>query len=143
LIIPTEYANLQSRDKGYVYFQEFIPNNDSDIRVIIIGEKAFAIKRMTRENDFRASGSGRIIYDKNDIDKNCIQVAFDVNNKIKSQSIAYDFVFDENNNPLIVEISYGFAVVPYDACPGYWDSALNWHEGKFNPQEWIIEECIK
>ncbi len=56
---------------------------------------------------------------------------------------AYDFVFDENNDPLIVEVSYGFAVDAYDACPGYWDENLDWHEGKFIPQEWMIEDLIK
>lgn len=140
LIIPTEYAKLQSREKGYIYFQKFIANNDSDIRVIVVRERAFALKRMTRENDFRASGSGKIIYDKNSIDERCIKTAFEINNRIKSQSIAYDFVFDENNKPLIVEISYGYSVAAYDACPGYWDSALNWHEGKFNPQDWMVDD---
>jgi glutathione synthase/RimK-type ligase-like ATP-grasp enzyme len=142
LFIPTEFAKLQPNEKGYVYFQEFIPNNSFDIRVIVIGEKAFALKRMTRENDFRASGSGNIIYYKEQIDKNCIKLAFEVNQKIQSQSIAYDFVFDEANNPLIVEISYGYAISAYDPCPGYWDSQLNWHEGQFNPQEWIVEELL-
>ncbi len=27
-------------------------------------------------------------------------------------------------------------------CPGYWDSTLAWHEGQFNPQEWIVEGII-
>ena len=61
-------------------------------------------------------------------------ISFDVNNKLNCQSVAYDFVFDKSNNPLKVEISYGFAVDAYDACPGHWDSSLQWHEGKFNPQ---------
>src|SRR5690554_430195 len=142
IFISTEFSKKSPSEKGYVYFQEFIPNNDSDTRVIVIGEKAFAIKRMTRENDFRASGSGNIIFDKNQIDERCVQISFDVNNKLKCQSVAYDFVFDENNNPLIVEISYGFAMDAYDACPGYWDSSLQWHEGKFNPQGWMVEDLI-
>lgn len=143
LFIPTEFAKMHGREKGYVYFQEFMPNNDCDIRVIVVGNRAFAIKRMTRENDFRASGSGNIIYDKNEIDLNCIKIAFEVNRKLEAQSIAYDFVFDENFNPLIVEISYGYAVGAYDPCPGYWDSELNWHEGSFNPQEWMVKDLIK
>ena len=143
LVIPTEFAKLQSRERGYVYFQEFVPNNNFDIRIIVIGHKAFAIKRMTRENDFRASGSGKIIFDKNQIDERCVQISFDVNNKLNCQSVAYDFVFDKSNNPLIVEISYGFAMEAYDACPGYWDSSLQWHEGKFNPQGWMVEELAK
>ena len=97
LVIPTEFAKLQSRERGYVYFQEFVPNNNFDIRIIVIGHKAFAIKRMTRENDFRASGSGKIIFDKNQIDERCVQISFDVNNKLNCQSVAYDFVFDKSN----------------------------------------------
>src|SRR5690554_1260028 len=109
LVFKTDYSKLQSKEKGYIYFQEFIANNDSDIRVIIVDGKAFAIKRMIRDNDFRASGSGKIIYDKHQINESCIRAAFEINNKIKSQSIAFDFVFDDSNNFLVVEISYGFA----------------------------------
>ncbi len=143
LFIPTEFAKMYPREKGYLYFQEFIPNNNFDIRIIVVGDKAFAIKRFTRQNDFRASGSGNIVYEKNHIDERCVQIAFEVNNKLRSQSVAFDFVFEENNTPLIIEISYGFAVDAYNLCPGYWDSSLNWHEGKFNPQEWMVEELIK
>ncbi len=142
LFIPTEFAKMYPREKGYVYFQEFIPNNKFDIRIIIVDNKAFAIKRFTRENDFRASGSGNIVYEKNHIDVRCVQIAFNVNSKLKCQSIAYDFVFDEFNNPLIIEISYGFAVEPYNQCSGYWDSSLKWHEGRFNPQEWMVQNLL-
>lgn len=143
LFISTEFAKLQPNEKGYVYFQEFMPNNSFDIRVIVIGDKAFALKRMTRKNDFRASGSGDIIYNKEQINENCIKIAFEVNQRIQSQSIAYDFVFDSKSDPLIVEISYGYAITAYDSCPGYWDSNLIWHEGQFNPQEWMVQELYK
>src|SRR5690606_29951944 len=116
--------------------------NNCDIRVIVVGNKAFAIKRMVRENDFRASGSGHIIYDNNQIDINFIKLAFDVNNRIKSFSTAFDFVVDEFNNPLIVEISYGYAIEAYNDCPGYWDNELKWYNKKFNSQDWIMENII-
>lgn len=143
LFIPTDFSKKQPFEKGYAYFQEFIPNNNCDIRVIVIGDKAFAIKRMVRKNDFRASGSGLIVYQREGLDERCVKVAIKVNKEIGSQSVAYDFVFDINGSPKIVEISYGFAVEPYDLCPGYWDSELNWHEGKFNPQEWMLDNIIK
>lgn len=143
LVIPTKFSQLQSAEKGYAYFQSFIPNNDSDIRVIIINNKAFAIKRLVREDDFRASGSGRIVYEKSDIDLRCIKIAFDISDKLKSQCLAYDFIFDENSMPLIVEISYGFSVEAYDKCTGYWDKKLIWHNEGFNPQAWMIEGLIK
>lgn len=142
LFIPSTFNKVASREKGYVYFQEFIPNNDSDIRVIVIGKKAFALKRMVRKDDFRASGSGQIIYDKEQISIECVKIAFEVNQKINAQSIAYDFVFDHNKKPLIVEISYGFAAAAYDLCEGYWDTDLNWYAEKFNPQEWMVEDII-
>ena len=129
-------------EKDYFYVQEFIPNNKFDIRVIVIGNRAFAIKRMVRENDFRASGSGRIIYDKKEIPIECIELSFKVNKKINSQCIAFDYIFDETNNPLIVEISYGFIPSGYRDCPGYWDNNLNWHEGKFIPEYFMIEDLI-
>lgn len=141
-IVGQRNTSNTNKDKGYIYFQEFIPNNDSDTRIIVVGDRAFGIKRMTRDGDFRASGSGNIVYDKNELDINCVSIAFEVARKLKAQNIAFDFVFDQNNNPLIVEISYGHAVALYDKCPGYWDSCLNWHERTFVPQEWIIQDLI-
>jgi len=143
VFVSTRFARTVGRQKGYIYFQEFIPNNDSDIRVITIGGKAFAIKRMTRPNDFRASGGGVIKYEKELIDEQCVKIAFDTSDKLRANCVAYDFVFDQNGNPLIVEINYGFAHEPYRNCPGYWDKNLNWHEGKFNQVEWILEEYLK
>lgn len=142
LFILPNFAKNQPYEKGYVYFQNFVPENDSDIRVIIINNNAFAIRRYVRQGDFRASGSGNIEYSEKNIDKECIKMAFEINEKIQAQSIAYDFIFDTNNLPFIVEVSYGFAVEPYDLCPGYWDENLYWHEESFNPQEWMIEGIL-
>lgn len=143
LVHTTPLARMQGKEKGYVYFQEFMEGNTFDLRIIVVGDKAFAIKRMNRENDFRASGSGSIIYEKSQIDERCVKIAFDVNKKLKNQSIAFDFVFDSANNPFIVEISYGYATLAYDKCPGYWDVDMQWHEGTFNPQGWMVENLIK
>jgi glutathione synthase/RimK-type ligase-like ATP-grasp enzyme len=140
--IPTEYAKIHGKERGYVYFQDFIPGNDHDIRVIVICDKAFAIKRMVRENDFRASGSGYILYDKELFDLNSIQLSFEIAKKLKTQCVALDYVYD-NGSPMVVEISYGFSMVGYDPCPGYWDSKMQWHEGKFNPYGWMIEEILR
>jgi glutathione synthase/RimK-type ligase-like ATP-grasp enzyme len=143
-IYPTDFAKMYPPEKGYVYFQDFIPNNDSDLRIVVIGNKAFALKRLVRKNDFRASGGGEIIYHKAEIDQRCVEIAFTVNKKVKSQSIAYDFVFDASNNPLIVEISYGYSVAAYDLCEGFWTSDMVWHEGThFDFCGWMVEDLIK
>jgi len=131
----------RDREYGYVYFQKFIPDNKFDIRCIVIGDKVFEIKRMCRDNDFRASGSGNILYEKEELSEDCAAISFQVAKKLKTQVIALDFVFD-HGTPLIVEASYGFAMHGYDRCTGYWDNAMIWHEGAFIPQDWMIEEVI-
>jgi glutathione synthase/RimK-type ligase-like ATP-grasp enzyme len=139
LIKPPRYARVIGNEMNYLYFQEFVANNDSDIRIVIVNGKAFAIKRMNRENDFRASGSGFIIYDKAAIDERFVKVSFEYQRKLKAQCLAYDYILDANNQPLLIEISYGFANAGYDDCPGYWDEQLNWYEGAFNPYGWMVE----
>lgn len=143
LFMSTLFARTVGRQKGYVLFQEFAPENKFDIRVITIGDRAFAIKRMVRENDFRASGSGMILYDKEEIDERCVKIAFETTAKLDAICVAYDFVFNKNNQPLIVEVNYGFEHRAYFPCPGYWDRQLKWHEGKFNSAEWIVDEVMR
>ncbi|MDR1882730.1 MAG: hypothetical protein LBR26_08115 [Prevotella sp.] len=143
IFFPANFARMHGREKGYAYFQDYIPNNNFDIRIIAIGSNFFGIKRMVRENDFRASGSGRVIYNKNEIDIRCVEIAKDVSEKLMTQSIAFDFIFDKENNPLIIEISYGFSYAVYDQCNGFWDKDLNWNEVPFNPQEWMVNTLIQ
>jgi glutathione synthase/RimK-type ligase-like ATP-grasp enzyme len=141
-VFPSEYVRHAWRECGYVYFQDFIPGNDHDIRVVVIGDKAFAIKRMVRENDFRASGSGWIYYDRDLFDEEIMRLSFELGKKLRTQCVAFDFIYSENK-PLVVELSYGFTPEGYDPCPGYWDNNMSWHEGEFDPYGWIIDTMIK
>ena len=136
-----EYAKALGRQFSYVYFQDFIPNNDSDIRVVVIGEKAFAGKRMVRPNDFRASGYGIKKYERELFDERCISLAFDYTRRLKAQCVAYDFIFDKSDQPVLLEISFGFDHNPANH-PGYWDSSLVWHEEKFNSFGWMVDLVI-
>jgi glutathione synthase/RimK-type ligase-like ATP-grasp enzyme len=139
IFYPPKYSRYGSNEVGYVYFQDFVPNNNSDIRIIVIDKKAFALKRFVRENDFRASGSGNFAFEKELFDERCIRLSFQINNKLNLQIGVYDFIFDESNNPLIVEISYGYSHLAYDDCPGYWDEDLNWIEGITIKEEWMVD----
>lgn len=143
LFFSSLFDKMTQNEKGYFYVQDFIPQNDSDIRVIVIGDKAFAIKRMVRANDFRASGSGEILYDKENFSKETISLSFEIAKKLNTQCIAFDFIFDKNNNPLIVEISFGFSPEVYFKCEGFWDSNLQFHNEKLNPFAWILEDLIQ
>jgi len=137
----TKYARIAGPERGYVYFQDFIPYNDFDIRVIVIDDKAFAIKRLVREGDFRASGSGHIQYEQHLFDEETIRLSFEVATEIKSQCLAIDYVY-QDSRPLIVELSYGFVPEAYSGCVGYWDRDLNWHEGSFDPTNWMVDVLL-
>lgn len=144
LIIPPKNSKLLCRQKGYVYFQDFIPDNNFDDRVVIIGNRAIAIRRFNRINDFRASGSGIISHEPSLFPLETINLAYKVSKLIGSQSMAFDFIYNENLTPYIVEISYTYAQGPaYDKCPGYWDDKLLWHNDNVDPQRYIIEDFIQ
>lgn len=139
LVLLPPYAKIAGRERGYVYFQEYIPGNDSDTRIIVIDNKAFALKRMNRKDDFRASGSGDFRYAREEFDVRCVDLAFRLTEKLAAQCVAYDFVFDSRNDPRLVEISFGYAAKVYDPCEGYWDQNLEWHAGQFDPYGWMVD----
>ncbi|MDD4893800.1 MAG: hypothetical protein PHW54_00600 [Candidatus Omnitrophica bacterium] len=138
----SERKSLMPLEKGYVYFQDYIPNNRFDTRVTIIGNRAFACTRNVRKNDFRASGSGDIVYDINKVNLDCVKIAFDITRDLKTQSLAFDFLSDRLNKPLITEISYCYVSSCIYNCPGYWDPKFNWHERHIWPEDAILEDLI-
>jgi len=133
---------MMGREKGYIYFQDFIPGNDFDTRVTVIGDRAFAFTRNVRPGDFRASGSGDVVYDTDRINKKCVEIAFDVTRRVGSQSMAFDFVLGEQRQPLILEVSYGYISEAVHSCPGFWDSRLNWYGGHVWPQDAILIDLL-
>ncbi len=141
LFIPTSLEKKSVREKGYVFFQQFLPGNEFDIRVMVVGGRAIANKRLVRKGDFRASGSGRIVYDRNEIDIECIKLAFDVAGKLEAQSIAFDFVY-KYGKPVVIEFSYAFSTGRERPEPGYWDRSLVWHEGPVDPYGWMVEGVL-
>ncbi len=44
--------------------QDFVPGLDGDFKILVFGGKYYALRRANRENDFRASGSGRFTFDR-------------------------------------------------------------------------------
>ena len=131
-------------ERGYVYFQDFIPDNKFDTRITVINNHyAFGFTRNVRKNDFRASGSGSIDYNIERINPECIKIAFDVAGKLLAQSIAFDFVIDNTGQPWIVEISYGYESKAVYNCTGYWDDRLQWYQGHIWPQDLILKDILK
>lgn len=129
-------------ERGYAYFQEFLPGNDFDTRITVLGDRAFGFRRLNRPGDFRASGSGLIEYDPTTIDVECIRIAFEISTRGAFQSMAYDFLY-KAEHPVICEISYTFADWAVYACPGHWNSDLEWIEGQMWPEEAHVADFLK
>jgi glutathione synthase/RimK-type ligase-like ATP-grasp enzyme len=140
-IARTNY--MMQKERGYAYFQDFIPDSQFDTRITVIGNRAFGSIRFVRKGDFRASGSGHNDWNPERVDLGCVRTAFAVTAKIGAQALSFDFVFGPNRQPLIVEISYACPAYSTYACPGHWDKTLNWHEGHLHQQDAILEDLLE
>jgi hypothetical protein len=135
-------SRLGGAERGYVYFQEFLPGNDCDTRVTVIGRRAFAFTRQTRPGDFRASGSGLLDHRRERIDLRCIAVAFTVARRLCVQSVAFDFAKAADGGPRILEMSYAYQASAVYECPGHWTDELTWIEGHTWPQDAILQDLL-
>jgi hypothetical protein len=131
------------REHGYALFQKFLPNNDYDTRVTVIGNKAFAYRRFNRPNDFRSSGSGNFEVSPEKIDIQTIKTSFEISNKLGFLTMAYDWLKGDDGKPAINEMSCQFVDWMVQSCPGYWDENLIWHEGHFWPQYIQLQHILK
>jgi glutathione synthase/RimK-type ligase-like ATP-grasp enzyme len=138
--LPHWYYLIQ---RGYVFLQDYMAGNDYDVRVTVIDGKAFGFIRYNRDNDFRASGSGKINYDLANIPLEAVKIAQEISAKCGFQSMAYDFLHDANGKWLVNEISYSYVNKAVYACPGYWDQELNYHTGSIWPEQLQVELFLR
>jgi len=144
-----EFLHTLSRAKqfpnehGYAYFQELIPNDGYDLKVVVIGEKICGFSRKSRKGDFRASGGGDIIYDNSLVTKQVRDSALEVSKTLGFQCMGFDYVVDNRTGKgLIVEMCYGFSNDALLATRGYWDSKGEWHSEPLNAPVEILQNMI-
>jgi glutathione synthase/RimK-type ligase-like ATP-grasp enzyme len=127
------------------YWQEFIPGNEADLRITVIGDRyAFGFWRNNRSNDFRASGSGLIDY-KRAIPEEQLRYCLQVNKKLRFDTMAYDVLFS-NDDFVINEISYGYLDTAIYKASGYYyltnNGNIEFREGHIWPQELWVEWAL-
>jgi len=129
-------------EKNYVYFQDFVPGNAGDIRITVIGKRAFGIRRRNRADDFRASGSKLCEFDPSQIPMECVRRAHQISAALRAQSMAYDFLIDQRGEPLLSEMSYIYDASVMEKCEGYWDPNLAWVPGHMRPEAAHVEDFL-
>jgi hypothetical protein len=134
--------------RDYLLVQEFLPGNEFDTRITVIGNRAFGFRRFNRSDDFRASGSGRIDWDPASIALDTVRLAFSAAHRLGTQSLAVDALRCEDS-AVLVEISYYYEAWAVQACPGHWvlagepkDGELHWVDGEVRPDDAILEDFI-
>jgi glutathione synthase/RimK-type ligase-like ATP-grasp enzyme len=141
--------DLNEFQHGYFYVQEFLPGNEFDTRVTVIGHRAFAYRRLNAPQDFRASGSGRIDSNPDGIDPQSVRLAFRVARRLQTQSVAVD-VLHRGQERVINEISYTYTSWMVRDCPGHWilegdtDSGqLVWVDQSMSPEDAIFQDFLE
>ncbi|GJQ07339.1 ATP-grasp domain-containing protein [Capnocytophaga cynodegmi] len=138
------------RQKNTVLFQRFISNAEFDLRIMMIGNKAFGYYRYAKKNDFRASGAG--IYEKKEIPKEAIKIAIDIKNKLNSRLMGVDLLFcNKSNQYKIIETSLFNQIdtpeqLVINGVAGYYDLStenFEFKEGKFWIHELVMEYIIE
>ncbi len=133
--------------RGSVLFQEFLPDNPFDTRITVIGDRAFAFRRMNRPGDFRASGSGIIDWDPEQIDLRAVNLSFQVAQRLSTQVLALD-ILQKADELVVSEISYYYEAWAVHECPGHWrmiasSGEIEWVVGKMRPDDAIFEDFLK
>ena len=134
--------------RNYVLFQEFLPDNRFDTRIVVIGHRAFGFRRLNRPHDFRASGSGRIDYTPGAIDERFVRLAFTTAAKLGTQSCAIDGLY-RGGEPVLGETTYNYMPFFVWQCPGHWQlqgdpaaGPLVWRDGRMWPEEAQVQDFL-
>jgi glutathione synthase/RimK-type ligase-like ATP-grasp enzyme len=131
------------REKGYVFLQEFVPNDGFDLKIVVVGDKLSYIGRHSRKNDFRASGSGDLFFDKLLVSNEIIESAFLISEKCGFQCMGYDYVVNKlTGESKIVEISYGFSHLALLQAGGYFNRNGDWFGEPLNAPEEVLKAII-
>lgn len=131
------------KERGYAYFQAFVPNSGYDLKVVVVGDKLSFIGRRVRGGDFRASGGGDLTYDRELLTTDIIESAFRTTDALGCQCMGYDYVIDSRTGTgRIVEMSYGFSFSALIDASGYWDRQGQWHDSPLNAPHDVIRNLI-
>jgi glutathione synthase/RimK-type ligase-like ATP-grasp enzyme len=144
----TPVRSYREPQRGYLLLQEFLPGNEFDTRVTVIGNRAFAFRRFNRPNDFRASGSGKFDWNPAEVNPAVVRLALRTAHTLGPQSLAVDGLL-RDGDPVLVEVNYYYEGWAVEACPGHWElrgdpatGELKWVDGHVPPEDTIFEDFV-
>ena len=133
-----------NHERGYVIFQEFVEGNAFDTRVVIQGERAWASRRLNREGDFRASGSGVSEFDAKAISPAALALAWRVADAMGVRTLVAD-VMQRGEAPVMGEISYSMASHVVREMDGHWrrgPEGISWDAAALDWPRAVFEDFV-
>jgi hypothetical protein len=122
----------QSPERGYAYFQEFVPGNSFSTSISVIGDRAFGSISFNRKGDFRSSGDA-LDYDPSAVNLDCVRLALDLSRRARFSMMAYDILM-HGDVPVVLEMNFRNG-----KSSGYWSRNLDWTNVPILPQEAQVE----
>lgn len=115
-----QYPRRVDTPRGYVYWQEFIRNNERDCRITVLGKRyVFILYRRNRSGDFRASGSGMLEYE-GPAGQREARFLVELCRRNDYDCMAFDLLF-RGEDFVVSEMSCTFPMTFLDAVPQYYD----------------------
>jgi len=105
--------------QGYVLWQEFLPNNNNDWRVIMMNKEfAWVLKRYNRPNVPFASGSGNVemITEFDQMIEGILNFTLDFVDEFDYNFTGVDIVTDKDGEYKLLETTTGWASPGYTGC---------------------------
>ncbi len=97
------------RSERTIYVQKFIRHHGWDLRLLVIGEELFAMKR-SRQDDWRLNASRGAGVSPFEPDETARDLARRTANVLATRLAGIDLIYDEDGRPLLLEVN---------ACPGW------------------------
>ena len=103
-----------SRFRNKFVIQNFIPGLGGDFKVLVFGDKYYALSRTNRDNDFRASGSGRLNFEP-DLPWGIFDFAKSIYDALNVPILSLDVAYDGKRFYLIEFqcLNFGTATLEY------------------------------
>lgn len=135
-------ANLPT-EGNHLIIQRYVAHT-GDIRVTVIGDRAFAFSRGIRPDRFGASGSGIIHYDSDLVSEALIRSSFHVSDALGMPVVALDWLMD-GEHPTLLEVSHGFVSIAVYRCRTHWTregGVVRRVIGSHVPEDLILEHAV-
>lgn len=107
-------STIHSNYRNKFVIQNFIQGLSGDFKVLVFGDKYYALSRKNRDNDFRASGGGRLNYEP-ELPNGIFDFAKSVYDALNVPILSLDIAFDGNRFYLIEFqcLHFGTATLEY------------------------------